>query len=67
LVAVLSTVATGRPLALTVVDRPPTSMPVNGWGSGVGTSAGPAGTKTMWTSTATTWSFCRAIGLPAIS
>src|SRR6185436_19677253 len=62
--AVEPTTAAGCPAIFTVEMRPPSIMPTNGCGSGVGTSAGPAGTITMWVSVAITWSFAFAAGCP---
>src|SRR3954447_7353744 len=67
LVAVDPTIAAACPPIVTVEHRLPSSRPLNGWGSGVGTRAGPAGTMTRWMSVPTTWSLALAAGCPTAS
>jgi len=65
LLAVLPTVAAGRPIIFTSLLNPSLMMPENGCGKGVGTGgAGGAGTITMCVSMATIWSPCLAAGWP---
>src|ERR1700712_3057912 len=59
-VAVEPTVAAGPPPIFTVLTRLPSSWPLNGCGSGVGTGPPGDGTNTMWMSTPTTWLPCVA-------
>jgi hypothetical protein len=54
LVAVDPWTAAGSPPICTVATRPPVSIPEKGWGKGVGTNDGPAGTITMCMSVPTT-------------
>src|SRR5437762_3464349 len=50
-------------LILTSVLTPPLSPPAKGCGNGTA-AGGVPGTRTMWVSTATTWSPCLAAGCP---
>ena len=63
-VAVEPTTAAGLPASLTVEISPPSSWPLNGCGSGVGTGPPGEGTSTMWVSTAMTGCVCVAAGCP---
>ena len=54
LVAVDPWTAAGSPPICTVATRPPVSIPEKGWGKGVVTNDGPAGTITMCMSVPTT-------------
>ena len=63
-VAVEPTTAAGCPPSFTVCTRPPSTIPENGCGSGVGTGPPGVGTITMWMSTPTTWEAPLAAGTP---
>jgi bacterioferritin-associated ferredoxin len=64
LVAVLPCTAAGAPPMRTFVARPPSRVPANGCGSGVGTGPPGEGMSTTCVSVATTRSPCFAAGSP---
>jgi hypothetical protein len=52
--AVLATIAAGRPMTLTSLLKFPFKIPVKGWGNGVGTAPPGEGTMIMCISMAST-------------